>query len=107
MANKVKDQVFDFGGLLEDDNKEEAVTQEVMEDKEIKTETKESVKIPNTPNEKPTSWSGTQGIKGAKLPRMNLAFHPDTYNKIKECARAKRMTYSEFLTYLVQNYDGE
>ena len=106
MAKKnVKDQVFAFADMVNPVEEEKEI---IEEKEEVVTPVKKTQKIAPNSNSSATSWSGTQGKAGYKLPRMNLAFHPDTYNMIKEGARANRMTYSEFLTMLVQNYtEGE
>lgn len=40
---------------------------------------------------------GTQGRKGQKAPRMNLAIPEDVYEYIRRESRKEGMTYSEFI----------
>ncbi len=40
---------------------------------------------------------GTQGKKGEKTPRMNLAIPEDVYEYIRRESRMNGMTYSEFI----------
>lgn len=40
---------------------------------------------------------GTQGRKGQKSPRMNLAIPEDVYEYIRRESRKEGMTYSEFI----------
>ena len=40
---------------------------------------------------------GTQGKKGKKTPRMNLAIQEDVYEYIRRESRKKGLTYSEFI----------
>ena len=40
---------------------------------------------------------GTQGRKGQKAPRMNLAIPEDVYEYIRRESRREGMTYSEFI----------
>lgn len=40
---------------------------------------------------------GTQGRKGQKAPRMNLAIPEDVYEYIRRESRKNGMTYSEFI----------
>ena len=40
---------------------------------------------------------GTQGRKGHKAPRMNLAIPQDIYDYIRRESRKEGMTYSEFI----------
>ena len=41
--------------------------------------------------------TGTQGKKGQKVPRMNLAIPEDVYEYIRRESRRNGMTYSEFI----------
>lgn len=41
--------------------------------------------------------SGTQGKKGQKTPRMNLAIQEDVYEYIRRESRKNGLTYSEFI----------
>ena len=41
--------------------------------------------------------TGTQGRKGQKTPRMNLAIPRDVYEYIRRESRKQGMTYSEFI----------
>lgn len=47
------------------------------------------------------SPAGTQGRKGQKTPRMNLAIPENVYEIIRRESRKRGMTYSEFLCALV------
>lgn len=48
--------------------------------------------------------SQTQGRKGQKTPRMNLAIPPRAYEIIRRESRKRGMTYSEFLCALVYQW---
>ena len=41
--------------------------------------------------------TNTQGIKGAKLPRINMAFDPDVYHHIREQAEAENTTMTRYV----------
>lgn len=44
----------------------------------------------------------TQGRKGVKLPRINLAFTPEVYDYVKTMSKAAGMTYTEFINHILQ-----
>ena len=43
----------------------------------------------------------TQGRKGLKLPRINMAFTPDNYNYLKVMSRARGETLTEFCNFVL------
>ena len=43
----------------------------------------------------------TQGHKGLKLPRINMAFTPDNYNYLKVMSRARGETLTEFCNFVL------
>lgn len=49
----------------------------------------------------------TQGAKGAKLPRINLAFTPDNYEFIKKYARCRGTNYTDFINHIIEDYRKE
>lgn len=49
----------------------------------------------------------TQGRKGCKLPRVNMAFSTDNYNFIKVMAKATGRNMTEFINDLVTAYRNE
>ena len=75
----------------------------------VKKETQEVIKNNNIPviisNKSLTEESlepfvspcGTQGKKGKKTPRMNLAIQEDVYEYIRRESRRHGLTYSEFI----------
>lgn len=46
----------------------------------------------------------TTGHKGAKLPRINLAFTPDLYDYIRTMAKMTGQTYTEFINKILREY---
>lgn len=46
----------------------------------------------------------TQGRKGAKLPRVNVAFAPDLWEYVRAMARTSGMTYSGFVEQIVKEH---
>lgn len=46
----------------------------------------------------------TQGRKGCKAVRINMAFWTDNYNFIKYGARRAGMTMTEFCNYVIENF---
>ena len=46
----------------------------------------------------------TQGRKGCKLARINMAFTSENYLFIKTVARLKGMNLTEFVNYIVEDY---
>lgn len=56
------------------------------------------------------STCGTQGKKGRKTPRMNLAIQEDVYEYIRRESRRHGLTYSEFICAVMrerQRFLGE
>ena len=49
----------------------------------------------------------TQGRKGCKAVRINMAFTPDNYEFVKVIARAKGKTMTEFTNSIIQQYREE
>ena len=46
----------------------------------------------------------TSGRKGVKMPRINLAFYPDTYDYIKCMSRATGTTLTEFVNLALRKH---
>lgn len=46
----------------------------------------------------------TSGRKGIKLPRMNLALSPESYDYVKRMSRAAGMSYGEFINKILQDH---
>ncbi len=44
----------------------------------------------------------TSGRKGVKLPRINLAFSPETYDYIKTMSRARGETLTDFVNHVLK-----
>lgn len=66
----------------------------------IETSTPAPAPVPEAPAEDLTDFvmpSRTQGRKGQKTPRMNLAIPEDVYEYIRRESRKQGMTYSEFI----------
>ena len=60
----------------------------------------ETAVVPEAQNEDLDAYAapvGTQGRKGQKTPRMNLAIPEDVYEYIRRESRRAGMTYSEFI----------
>ena len=87
MAGKGKNAFF-----TDDDFNIEEVTKEVT----VPTVT-EQIQEPSEDLEAYAAPVGTQGRKGQKTPRMNLASPEDVYNYIRRESRREGMTYSEFI----------
>lgn len=49
----------------------------------------------------------TSGRKGVYLPRINVAFLPETYDYIKTVARASGMTLTDFVNLVLRKYIEE
>lgn len=49
----------------------------------------------------------TQGRKGQKAPRMNLAIPEDVYEFVRRQSRKEGLTYSEFFCALARRYQKE
>lgn len=49
----------------------------------------------------------TQGRKGCKATRINMAFTPDNHEFIKVMARIKGETMTEFTNYVIERYRTE
>ena len=49
----------------------------------------------------------TNGRKGLKLPRINLAFAPDVYEYCRTMARAAGMNYTEFINTVLRQHMDE
>ena len=49
----------------------------------------------------------TNGRKGVKLPRINLAFAPDVYEYCRTMARAAGMNYTEFVNTVLRQHMDE
>ena len=49
----------------------------------------------------------TQGRKGQKAPRMNLAIPEDVYEFVRRQSRKEGLTYSEFFCALARQYQKE
>lgn len=49
----------------------------------------------------------TQGRKGQKAPRMNLAIPEDVYDFVRRQSRKEGLTYSEFFCALARQYQKE
>ena len=46
----------------------------------------------------------TAGRKGVHLPRINLAFTPETYDYVKTMSKITGMTYTEFINKILQDH---
>lgn len=46
----------------------------------------------------------TAGRKGVHLPRINLAFAPETYDYVKTMSKISGMTYTEFINKILQDH---
>ena len=44
----------------------------------------------------------TQGIKGARAPRINMAFDPDVYHHIREQAEAENTTMTRYVNEMIR-----
>lgn len=62
-----------------------------------------------TPEEKAKRESTlkTQGRKGAKLPRINLAFSPQNFDFVRVVARASGKSMTEFINLIIAQYRTE
>lgn len=49
----------------------------------------------------------TQGRKGCKLPRINMAFTTENHDFIKTLARVSGKTMTEFTNYVIKQYREE
>ncbi len=49
----------------------------------------------------------TQGIKGKKLPRINMAFSSETYEYIKRESRIRGLSATAFVNYIIEEYKKE
>lgn len=49
----------------------------------------------------------TQGAKGAKMPRINLAFTQDNYEFITKFARCRASNYTDFVNHIIEEYREE
>ena len=49
----------------------------------------------------------TNGLKGVKLPRINLAFRPDIYEFTRTMAAAAGMNYTAFINMILEQYMNE
>ena len=49
----------------------------------------------------------TNGRKGVKLPRINLAFAPDVYEYCRTMARAAGMNYTDFVNMILRQHMDE
>lgn len=49
----------------------------------------------------------TNGRKGLKLPRINLAFAPDIYEYCRTMARAAGMNYTDFVNMVLRQHMDE
>lgn len=45
----------------------------------------------------------TQGVKGAKAPRINMAFDPDVYNFIREAAGREHTTMTRIVNEAIRD----
>ena len=45
----------------------------------------------------------TQGVKGARLPRINMAFDPDVYGFIREAAGRENMTMTRLVNETIRD----
>ena len=48
-----------------------------------------------------TAITGTQGRKGHKLPRINMAFTPDNHEYIKKVSRQQGISITEYVNNLI------
>lgn len=46
----------------------------------------------------------TAGRKGVRLPRINLAFTPETYDYVKTMSKITGMTYTQFINKILQDH---
>lgn len=49
----------------------------------------------------------TNGRKGVKLPRINIAFTPDVYEYCRTMARAAGISYTEFVNTVLRQHKDE
>lgn len=49
----------------------------------------------------------TQGIKGAKLPRINMAFDPDVYQFVRDQARKNSETMTRYVNRTIREIMAE
>lgn len=49
----------------------------------------------------------TQGRKGCKATRINMAFTPENYQFVKICSRAAGMSITEFSNAIIESYRNE
>ena len=49
----------------------------------------------------------TQGRKGCKMARINMAFTPENHEFIKKAARYKTMNLTEFMNHIIEQYREE
>lgn len=49
----------------------------------------------------------TQGVKGKKLPRINMAFSSETYEYIKRESRMRGLSATAFVNHIIEEYKKE
>ena len=76
----------------------------------IETQIPEPAPVVKPSTEELTSYavpSRTQGRKGQKTPRMNLAIPEDVYEFVRRQSRKEGLTYSEFFCALARQYQKQ
>jgi len=62
-----------------------------------------------TPDEKQARQEEmrTQGRKGCKMARINMAFTPENHDFIKKASHYKMMNLTQFVNYIIETYRAE
>ena len=77
--------------------------QEVQEVREVKQVQDVAFSSPDSS----LTLGTTQGIKGKKLPRINMAFSSETYEYIKRESRIRGLSATAFVNYIIEEYKKE
>lgn len=102
-AHKVHDvqEVHEVQQVQED--RDIAATQEVQEVREVQQVQDVAFSSPDSS----LTLGTTQGIKGKKLPRINMAFSSETYEYIKRESRIRGLSATAFVNYIIEEYKKE
>lgn len=74
---------------------------------EIPRETQEvqnTLKVQSVQEDKKIVFGATQGRKGEKAPRINMAFSPDNHSYLKFESRRQGMSITEFANMIIAQY---
>lgn len=63
--------------------------------------------IPFSVKQSSLTLGSTQGIKGKRLPRINMAFSSETYEYIKRESRIRGLSATAFVNYIIEEYKKE